>query len=241
MQVSKVLQEIRSLRFSEMLPGKTMIASLVIDYLKESHSSDRNVAIIYVYCNYRATAEQTSDNLLSSLLKQSLQQKSTIPTSIRDSLRAYKQNGTRPSSVNISQILQNSLAAFTRVFVVFDALDELTDQNDVRDKTNEQLRSLHSSVGCNILVTSRHTHNLASEFPESLHIEIRAYSEDVQKYIYGHMSQFPRCAKKSVDLQERIVKSIVEAVDGMYAHTFRLYDIALILILHIYISISTIS
>ena len=196
-----------------------MLVSLVIDHLKQLHSSNRSVAIIYIYCDYRATAEQTSENLLLSLLKQSLQQQFEVPTNIRDSLQTHKQKGTRPSSVEISQMLRDSLAAFTRVFLVFDTLDELTDKDGFRHKTNERLQSLHSSIGCNVLVTSRHTHDLGSEFPNSLRIEIRACSEDIERYLYGHTAQFPQCAKKNVVLREMVVKAIVEAVDGMYAPT----------------------
>ena len=56
------------------------------------------------------------------------------------------------------------------------------------------------------------------EFEGSVSLEIRA-SEDVQRYLDGHMSQLPSCVSRSSDLQEQIKTEIIKAVDGMYIHS----------------------
>jgi hypothetical protein len=49
--------------------GKTMITSIVVDYLSTEFQNDASVGVTYLYCNFRRQDEQTPSELLSSLLK----------------------------------------------------------------------------------------------------------------------------------------------------------------------------
>ena len=194
-----------------------MLASLAIDHLSETFRTGSS-CVIYVYCDYRMQQEQTLSSLIASLLKQSLQQQQEITADVKEAYQGRVRAGTRPKVQEMLKLLQKAMASFSRTYVVVDALDELSSQDQVRQSLLEELRSLQVTHGCNLLITSRHITNLTLEFREPLCLEIRASPEDVRKYVYGHMTQLTNCVRTNVGLQESIASSIVAAVDGMYAN-----------------------
>ncbi|KAL2014011.1 hypothetical protein VTN00DRAFT_1536 [Thermoascus crustaceus] len=50
--------------------GKTILTSIVVDYLWKTFQDDATVGIAYLYCNFRQRHEQTLEDLLASVLKQ---------------------------------------------------------------------------------------------------------------------------------------------------------------------------
>ena len=197
--------------------GKTILASLVIDHLRDKAVSQK-FAVLFIYCDYRAQVEQTSGHLLLNLLKQSLQQQQkTIDPQVRESLQKHMRDGARPNDLETAKFIQRSLAIFPRVFIIVDALDELSSRDEWRPRLFGNLQSIQAATDCNILLTSREMPYLQSELRLPLLIDIRARSEDVQRYLRGHVRQFPKCALKNLELQELIIGSIATIVDGMYA------------------------
>lgn len=68
-----VLRKRKLLRCSD-IPGggKTTAASIVVEHLK-SHPKLGKVAVLVMYCNYKEQSEQSVINLISTLVKQLLQ------------------------------------------------------------------------------------------------------------------------------------------------------------------------
>jgi hypothetical protein len=54
---------------------------MVVDYL-ERYFERQDIAIAYIYCNYKEQRNQTSDNLIASLLQQLVRSEPTIPDNI---------------------------------------------------------------------------------------------------------------------------------------------------------------
>ena len=52
--------------------GKTIMVSIVVDYLFTKYENDNDIGIAYLYCNFRRKDEQKPVNLLASLLKQGI-------------------------------------------------------------------------------------------------------------------------------------------------------------------------
>ena len=49
--------------------GKTYMASIVFDHLKQLHDG-KNVAVLIAYCGYNEAKSQSIDNLVAALIKQ---------------------------------------------------------------------------------------------------------------------------------------------------------------------------
>jgi hypothetical protein len=70
------VNQIRQSLFCPGIPGagKTMLTSITVEHLCTKFQNDTTVGIAYVYCNFRRQDEQKPHNLLSSLLKQLIQE-----------------------------------------------------------------------------------------------------------------------------------------------------------------------
>lgn len=67
----------------------------------------------------------------------------------------------------------------------------------------------------NILVTSRFIPEIVENFKDNVLLELRASSEDVDRYLESHMRQLPSFVHQERHLQEEIRVGISQTVDGM--------------------------
>jgi len=195
--------------------GKTIITSIVVDYLSVEFQNDTSIGIAYLYCSFRRQDEQNPTELLSSLLKQLVQGQLSVPESVRSLYERHKDRA-RPSFDEILKVFHAVVADYSRTFIVVDALDECQVSNGVRSKLLSELFRLQAQTGASLFATSRFIPEIEKEFKGSILLEIRANNEDVQRYLDGHMSRLPSFVSRSSDLKEEIKTEIIKAVDGMY-------------------------
>jgi Cdc6-like AAA superfamily ATPase len=197
--------------------GKTILTSIVVDDVTRQHQNDPTIGIAYLYCNFRRWHEQKVEDLLASLLKQLAQGQSSLPDSLRALYDRHNDKRTRPLLEEISTALQSVVALYLRVFIIVDALDECQVSDGRQNKRFLLgLFNLQTRHGTNILATSRFIPEIADWFKGCVSLEIRASSEDVERYLEGHLEQLPSFVQQNGQLQEEIKTGISEAVDGMY-------------------------
>ena len=196
--------------------GKTILTSIVIDYLERTFGNDHSIGIAYFYCNFRRQQEQSPLDILASLLKQLVQGQIHFPEFVKDLYDHHKQKRTRPSSDEITKLLQSVIAGYSRTFIIIDALDECNVSDGGRRRLLSEMVSLQNNTGVSLFATSRFIPEIIKEFEGSVILEIRASDEDVQRYLDGDILKLPSCVLRSRDLQEKIKDEIIKAVDGMY-------------------------
>ncbi|KFY69225.1 hypothetical protein V496_00421 [Pseudogymnoascus sp. VKM F-4515 (FW-2607)] len=196
--------------------GKTILSSIVVDYLYANFQKDTNTGIAYLYCNFRRQDEQNADGLLASLLKQLAQGQYPLPESVKSLYDSHKEKRTRPTLNEISSTLQSVAALYSRSFIVVDALDECQASDGCRTKLLTEIFALQTKSKANILSTSRFIPEIDVSFKTSMRLEIRASDHDVQRYLDGHMSELSTCVLRSLVLQSEIKAEIVKAVNGMF-------------------------
>jgi hypothetical protein len=195
--------------------GKTIITAIVIDDLCMRYRNDANIGIAYLYFNFRRQHEQKLEDLLASLLKQLAQPQPSIPNSVKVLYDRHKDKRTRLSLDEILQALRVVISEFSKVFIVIDALDECQVSDGCRMRFLSEIFNLQSKCGASLFATSRFIPEITEKFKGSVSLEIHASSEDVRRYLDGHMSQLPAFVGRSLDLQEEIKTQIVKGVDGM--------------------------
>lgn len=198
--------------------GKTILTSIAVDNLNTRFQNDTSIGIAYLYCNFRRRDEQKVDDLLTSLLKQLSQERSTLPASVKDLYNRHKGKGTRPSIEEILRALHVVAAMYSRVFIVVDALDECQMSDGCRARFLAEMFNLQAKCGTNFFATSRFIPEIMAKFNGTKSLEIRASGEDVRRYLNGHMARLPTFVGHSPDLQENIKTAIIEAVAGMYVN-----------------------
>jgi hypothetical protein len=166
--------------------GKTILTSIVVDYLHANFQKDTTIGIAYLYCNFHRQDEQNAEGLLASLLKQLAQGLSPLPEIIKSLYDSHKKNQTRPTFNEFSSALQSVAALYSRSFIVVDALDECQASDGCRMKLLTELFTLQAKSRANIFSTSRFIPEINEHFKNCMRLEIAASDHDVQRYLDGH-------------------------------------------------------
>ncbi|CAG8976236.1 hypothetical protein HYALB_00012003 [Hymenoscyphus albidus] len=196
--------------------GKTILTSILVEELTSRFHDNENIGIAYLYCNFRRREEQNKNNLLASLLKQLARHQPILPEVVKDLYNRHDAQRTRPSFDEISRSLQSTIAMYSRVFIVIDALDECNVSDGSRTTFLSELFSLQTKCTVNLFATSRFGTEFSAIFSNSLSLEIRASEHDVRRFLDGHILALPGFVRRSLDLQEEVKGEIVKAVDGMF-------------------------
>ena len=191
-----------------------MLTSLVIDHLQR-YPGEEKFTTAYIYCDYRRQNEQTSNNLTASVAKQLLQHQSSIPENVLKIHQDHHCGETQPSLEEVLEMTEFSTACLPRIYLIVDALDELGDAGQVRQTFIGRLRPLQDRLHINLMITSRYIPSLALEFHQPFCIDVRASSEDIRRYVQGHISDLANCVRKNLGLQETIANSIDDVAQGM--------------------------
>jgi hypothetical protein len=127
-----------------------LFRSIVVRHLQTSFSNNRDIAIIYAYCQYADPhPPHPITDVLSSLVKQLAESHSRVHSSVVPVCRNHITDGTRPIEQDWLKLLQTLVPLFSRVYIIIDALDEFP--NNDRDGLLHALISLKASL----LISSR--------------------------------------------------------------------------------------
>ena len=187
--------------------GKTVLTSIIIDSL-ESISSQEEIGVAYIFCNYKEGGNQTARSLMSSLLQQLLQKVSVIPDAVID----LYQKSTQPSLQEVSNCLKLTIKGFRTVFIVIDALDECL--IETREALLNEIQGLQPEI--QLLVTSRP--NIKLEIEELEKLDIQASVHDIKRYVKARIQNATRLRnhiQADPSLHEVIVETITKKSQGM--------------------------
>src|ERR1700722_1748401 len=199
--------------FIELRVGSWLIVrihsrSIVVNHLQTLFEENDSVATTFIYCNYKAQAEQTASNLIATLLKQIVQDRRAISDHVKSFYERHRRRYTHPTLDQLTNVLISEIQTYSKVFIVVDALDECREDDETR--LLEVLRSLPQQV--NLMVTSRNLPSIGRQFEGAKRLHIRAKDDDMKVYIEGRIALGPQHLEI---LQELIVNKIVENAKGM--------------------------
>ena len=193
--------------------GKTCLASIVIDYLQRQTSSEGQNAVLVLFCNFNAQADQTAYKFMGALLKQLAHASRTVPVGIK-SIYDRRETVRGLDFKVLADAFRTEIKKYFKTFVVIDALDEVSESADIRTMLLEELRS----CPVNLLVTSRHDPTIRERFSEAQHFEIHATDEDIRSYVSGRMALENRLSRQICrvpSLQDDILAGIIGSAKGM--------------------------
>lgn len=195
--------------------GKTILASTVIDHLKQSYRQEET-GIAYIYCVHNG-AHQTPINFLGSLLQQLALESVAILEDIKSCHKHHARYGTRPTLDEISRLLRSQVEKFDQVFIVIDALDECPERDQTRKLLLVGVRSLLPKV--RIMVTSRDIPSIENMLKYDTRLEIRAREHDLRNFIKSQMEHRDGLAdllEDHDDVQSSITATLLEKTNGMF-------------------------
>jgi Cdc6-like AAA superfamily ATPase len=215
-EFKKLLQGSDKTLFCHGIPGagKTMMAAIAIDFLCRTAECD-DIGIAYLFCSYKAQADQSASSLFAALLKQLVQSRPDIAAPVTRNCEHHIKQRSRPSLDKILRVLQSVCLNYTTVYIVVDALDECTDRDGTQGRLIDKLRELQVKTDVRLLFTSRFIPEITQKFQLNLMLEVRASEEDVKRFVAGQMPRLPNCIRRDDELKQAVQNKIVEAVDGM--------------------------
>ncbi|KAJ6574368.1 ankyrin repeat-containing domain protein, partial [Mycena capillaripes] len=195
--------------------GKTVLASMVVEHLG-AHAHKKNIGVACLYLKHRETDMQMPLDLLSSLWRQLVLRK-PITSLVQALYLQHFEKQTRPSLLEVQEVLRSAIRKWTKVYIVVDAFDEYPEYP--RHVLMEALAALGPTV--NLLVTSRPHIDLNVSVPNLETMEIRAHAEDIHKYVDEQIRRSSRLLKHlkaRPELLQEIHSKILSSVDGMCLH-----------------------
>ncbi|KAI4257361.1 MAG: hypothetical protein L6R42_005724 [Xanthoria sp. 1 TBL-2021] len=193
--------------------GKSILASLVIDFLRARYTAQDTVGVAGVYCNFKERDSQSQENLLAACCAQLAPQ--TLPETLVNLYRKHSAENTRPNREEIFKAFESCIAQLRTTYLVIDALDECSE--DVRDTFIEFFKTLQNQI--RLLVTTRHIDEILREFRASPMVEIRASPSDLKKYIASRIESNRRLAghvRHHASLTQDICDRVTTKADGMF-------------------------
>jgi Ankyrin repeats (3 copies)/Ankyrin repeats (many copies) len=172
-----------------------------------------NVCVAYIYFDYKIT-DQTDDNIVRSLLKQLLVQSKVIPSDLESHYNDCCSLSKSPDGAIFSQSLFSSIANFSSVYILFDALDECSDKTF--NEISALIRRLKDTKELHVFCTSRpHI-----DFKDALHTHdvhlIQAHDDDVKNYLSIRVK---REWRHNPRFQDQIIDKLAQATQGKFGPT----------------------
>jgi hypothetical protein len=151
--------------------------------------AQENVAVLYVYCDYKDQAHQTNRNLFTNLAEQSILQQVDLPAEATALYGVCMRGERSPSTKECLDLLMSSMASFRRTVIILDAVDEhLPSGEDEYNPYIPLLRELNNiqqklSGRCTMFITSREILSMQEQLQDRTRLNIRANEEDIKSYV----------------------------------------------------------
>jgi hypothetical protein len=188
-------------------------SSIAFDYLQSTFEGVDDVGLVCIYFNYKAptTPKETIANILKQLLERTL----TLSDDVEKFYTVHQKRDTQPTLPELSALLRLESSRLSSVFIVVDALDECTADENVGFKI---VTELHQISQMRFMITGRpYAAGLLRRFhPQHLHI--RANDDDVKRVLETELMNpsFHKCLQEDGRLRAEVIQAIMTRADGMY-------------------------
>ena len=198
--------------------GKTVLTSSIIDDVSRTCCIDSASALAYFYFDFADKKKQSLYDLLRSVVAQLLQKNLHLLDQEECPSIQMWNAALKPSCAELLKVLRTVINKFEHVYLVFDALDESADRDEVLNGLNEivdwKLSNLH------ILVTSREEIDIETALTnivdQQIRLEGKSVDEDIRTYIHQSISKDPKFRKWSREIQNEIAQSLSIQCQGMF-------------------------
>ena len=193
--------------------GKTVLASIVINQLEKEFANNDDVAITYLYFDYRQQIEFSE--ILSVLLRQLLQGNPGLYGTISDMYRRHGHDCLSKEAVQTE--LEVVISQCSEVFIVIDALDECLDVRVQRQFIIwiKRILEINQHTNVKVLATTRHDDQFYKALTKDPTFEIKANREDIESFLDANLDYLPGFIQRKPELWGYIRNQIIESSGEM--------------------------
>ncbi len=193
--------------------GKTYMTAIVVHHLR-SRLLGHDIGIAVLYCSYRMRDEQKKEKLMGALLRQLVTPKHSALEVLQALVEQCKAEGRRPTFDELSKLIQHVFNAYTKVYVIIDALDECASVE--WSPLMAELQRLQAMLpAVRLMVTFRPQIDVKNNFLAVSKLEIRADDGDLERYIDNNIMHLSKYVVENPTLKKDVIQGIIKAADGM--------------------------
>ncbi|KAI5810769.1 hypothetical protein BZA77DRAFT_162222, partial [Pyronema omphalodes] len=207
--------------------GKSVICSLVFDYLQEHYRSEEGACVACLYCDYQNNEIQTPENMIGVLLKQVISRLNKSRLLSAETIRTLKDHLNDQKRIDLEEgcrWLGETIKQLRKFYICIDALDECDEAH--RAKLIQALATISSNCSqpdtIRIFFTTR-PHIKCDELVKrnpgigSLHhMRLKARQEDIRIYLTHEIDVDENKECMDDELRKEILDTIVTNSDGMF-------------------------
>lgn len=183
-----------------------------MDYLREKHGQNDDIAFSFIFCNFQQQENQKLDTILASILGQLIRGLCHIPEQIQTFYKTYQRNEMQPQLGDILQMLDVTLRLYSHVYIIIDALDECSDFDGMRTHLISHVLDLQRHLNISFMATARFLPDIISKIQNFPSVEIRASDADVKRYVESNL---PTMVRRRSDIHDFVSSEILKIADGM--------------------------
>ncbi|KAH6912498.1 hypothetical protein BKA70DRAFT_1559020 [Coprinopsis sp. MPI-PUGE-AT-0042] len=192
--------------------GKTILASVAIQYCEGLALASRDICVAFVYCRY--TEPMQVRDILAALVRQLLER---FPHLLSVVEPLYAQNDlqmTTPTQSELIDVVCKVCRCFRIAYLFIDGLDEA-----LYDEQFDLLDTL-KSVPANFFITSRPLIRLKDVLLNVEFFDVTARSRDIEILVSEHIKRNPdlRQVLASDEQRAMVIAKICQASHGMFLH-----------------------
>ncbi|MCJ1460634.1 hypothetical protein MMC28_011016, partial [Mycoblastus sanguinarius] len=195
--------------------GKTILSSIVIEYIIKLHVSGVLCDYAYFYFDFQDSKKQKTTFLLRSVLVQLAFRDRRTLEYIRELYNEHGQGKQEPSESSLTSTLLLSLQSSSRIYLVLDALDECTEKQGVLSIISKVHKKC-SNV--NILITSRIEHDielvLKDLMTSNICIQNAVVDVDIRLHVQSQLVTDPKLKRFPEAAKQNIEATLVSKADG---------------------------
>ncbi|KAH6908083.1 ankyrin repeat-containing domain protein [Coprinopsis sp. MPI-PUGE-AT-0042] len=188
--------------------GKTVLASLVISTIAEVKGS----LVAFIYCRY--TEPLTVQEILAAVVRQVIEDHQYLACLLQPLFDRCNLRDTRPTQADLLDILGKLFGSFPIVHSILDGLDEA--QPDAQYELTKALTSL----GGNLLITSRPLPLLNQILPAAIFFDVIADKDDIASLVAQRIQMNPALLDliTRAGVKQAVISKIGESSQGMFLH-----------------------
>jgi len=189
--------------------GKTVMASIVVNHLRQKFSKNYGVGVAAIYCEYKRQELMTPVNLLASMWDQ-LVLDQPLGEEIEHLYDSHAKFRTMATRDEVYSLVRREIRTLSAVYIIVDALDELDDDLNHREAFVEDLESLlkwsetEEMSKVHLFVTSRLSH---CPLARSAVVRFTARLSDMKAFVANAIS---RGLCSSNDISSRIRADVAQ-------------------------------
>ena len=198
-----------------------MLMASAVDHLEKKYAADINVAVAYIYCNYKERGQHTTHNLKKSILSQIYRYQPAAGGSTNDPIQELYERHTRRatqlSSVEVDDAFKRIIPLYSQIFILVDAVDELHDDEQCifLSFLAELTKSFPRIIKLMAMSRSFLSDLQASDRMTTSRMEVVAQECDVKEYIKEKLGMRPRLLRL-VKIDPTLASEIIERITNRY-------------------------